>query len=138
MRAASFALAFVGAILVAGALAPVLWIERGRLPPLTASYFWMMIAPAILVAIVLVYQWNRRIDVLSSLALIAIGIGTALYPMWGPPFLPDMVMRLDWIGTILSMYLPGILMIAAGLLQLRLPADGRAGRRYRTGDAATS
>ncbi len=123
---------------MAGALVPVLWIERGRLPPLTASYFWMMIAPAILVAIVEVYQWNVRIDVGSSLALIVIGIGTALYPKWGPPFLPDMVMRLDWIGTILSMYLPGILMIIAGLLQLRLSAADRPGRRYRAGVASTS
>ena len=139
MRPLSFALAFAGAILCAGALAPVLWIEKGKLPPLTGSYFWMMIVPAIAVAIVLAYQWNRRIDRGSSIVLIAIGIATGLYPMWGPRFLPDMVMKLDWIGTIISMYLPGVLIVAAGLLQLSLPASRRrAGKSYRGMGPATS
>ncbi|HUQ16927.1 MAG TPA: hypothetical protein VM070_03990 [Candidatus Saccharimonadales bacterium] len=139
MRVLSFALAFVGAVTCAAALAPVLWIERGKLPPLTASYFWMMIMPAIAVAIVLAYQWNRRIDRGSSIVLIVIGIATGLYPMWGPTFLPDMKMKLDWIGTIISMYLPGLLIVAAGLLQLSLPASGRqAGKAYRGAGPATS
>lgn len=135
---ASFALAFLGAILCAGALAPVLWIERGRLPPLTGSYFWMMIMPAILVALVLAYQWNVRMDRPSSIGLVVVGVGTALYPMWGPTFLPDMIMKLDWIGTILSMYLPGVLIAAAGLMQLRLTAGPRSGRSYRAGASSTS
>jgi len=139
MRQLSFGLAFLGAILCAGALAPVLWIEKGRLPPLTTSYFWMMIMPAIAVAIVLAYQWNVRIDRGSSVALVAIGIATALYPLWGPTFLPDMVMRLDWIGTILSMYVPGALMVVAGLMQLALPAGARhAGKTYRPTGSTTS
>lgn len=127
MRRWSFALAFVGAIVCATALAPVLWIERGRLPPLSWSYFWMMIVPAIAVAVVLAYQWNVRIDRGSTIALVAIGVATAFYPMWGPTFLPDMVMRLNWIGTILSMYLPGALIVAAGLLQFGLPPAERRG-----------
>lgn len=139
MRPLSFSLAFIGAVLCAGALAPVLWIERGKLPPLNASYFWMMIMPAIAVAVVLAYQWNRRIDRGSSIALVAIGIATGLYPMWGPTFLPDMVMKLDWIGTILSMYVPGVLIVGAGLLQLGLPAGARsAGKSYRRSGSATS
>jgi len=139
MRSLSFGLAFIGAILCAGALAPVLWIEKGKLPPLSGSYFWMMIMPAITVAIVLAYQWNLRIDKASSVALILIGVATGLYPRWGPTFLPDMIMRLDWIGTILSMYVPGVLVAAAGLLQLSLPASARrAGKTYRRTGAATS
>jgi len=90
-------------------------------------------APAIAVAVVLAYQWNVRIDRGSTIALVAIGV----YPMWGPTFLPDMVMRLNWIGTILAMYLPGAVIVAAGLLQLRLSPDERRDRRHGRG-AATS
>jgi len=98
----------------------------------------MMIAPVIAVALVLAYQWNLRIDPASSIALILIGAGITFYPMWGPPFWPDMTMPLDWIGTIVSMYLPGVLVAAAGALQLRLPTGERPGRRYRVGAASTS
>src|SRR5438067_2388265 len=98
----------------------------------------MMIAPAVAVAIVLIYQWNMRIDRASSIALIVIGAGITLYPLWGPPFWPEMTMPLDWIGTIVSMYLPGVLVAAAGLLQFRLPMGERPGRRYRAGVASTS
>src|ERR1700737_4707647 len=103
----SFALAIIGSILCAGVLAPVVWLDRGRLPPFNAEYFWMMIAPAIAVAVVLAYQWNLRIDRRSSIALIVLGLGIALYPFWGPPFWPGMTMTLGHIGTILSMYVPG-------------------------------
>ena len=116
---------------------PVFLVERGRLPTLTTSYFWMMIAPAVLVAIVLAYQWNVRVDRRSSIALIVIGIGTGLYPLWGPPFLPDMIMRLDWIGTVLSMYVPGLLIVVAGLLQFRFPHGEPLGR-YRSRSRSTS
>jgi hypothetical protein len=119
-------------------LAPVVWFQRGVLPPFDATYFWMMIAPVIAVALVLAYQWNLRIDPASSIALILIGAGITFYPMWGPPFWPDMTMPLDWIGTIVSMYLPGVLVAAAGALQLRLPTAERPGRRYRVGAASTS
>jgi hypothetical protein len=115
-------------VVCAGILVPVVWLERGKLPPFNAAYFWMMIAPVIGVAMVLAYQWNRRIDRWSSIALIVLGLGIALYPIWGPPFWPDMAMPLGWIGTILSMYLPGTLVAVAGLLQLWLPAGERLGR----------
>jgi hypothetical protein len=133
VRLWSFGLATIGAILCAVGVAPVSWIERGRLPPFDAGwYLGMMIAPAVAVAIVLVYQWNIRVDRASSIALIVLGIGTGLYPFWGPPIWPAMTMRLDWIGTILSMYLPGVLIAAAGLLQLRLSASEQLGRRSRS------
>jgi hypothetical protein len=133
MKLWSFGLATLGAILCAVGVAPVSWIERGKLPPFDAGwYLGMMIAPAVAVAIVLIYQWNLRIDRRSSIALIVLGIGTGLYPFWGPPIWPAMTMRLDWIGTILSMYLPGILIAAGGLLQFGLPPGARLGRRYRS------
>jgi hypothetical protein len=138
MKPWSFGLAIVGAILCAVGLAPVVWSESGVLPPFDATYFWMMIAPVIAVALVLAYQWNVRIDRASSIALIVIGAGITFYPMWGPPFWPEMTMPLDWIGTIVSMYLPGVLVAAAGLLQFRLPMGERPGRRYRAGVASTS
>ena len=138
MKRWSVGLAVVGAILCAGILAPVVWFEHGVLPPFNETYFWMMIAPVIAVALVLAYQWNVRIDRPSSIALSVLGLGIALYPMWGPPFWPAMKMPFDWIGTILSMYLPGILILAAGLLQFRLPPGDRPGRRYRAGVASTS
>ena len=139
MKLWSFGLATLGAILCAVGVAPVLWIERGKLPPFDAGwYLGMMIAPAVAVAVVLVYQWNVRIDRASSIVLIVLGVGTALYPFWGPPIWPAMTMRLDWIGTILSMYVPGVLIAIAGLLQVRLPTRERPGRRYRAGAATTS
>lgn len=134
----SSGLVIVGSILCAGVLAPVVWFEQGGLPPLNATYFWMMLAPVIAAALVLAYQWKMSIDRRSSIALIAIGLGTGFYPMWGPPFWPSMTMPLEWIGTILSMYLPGALIAAGGLLQLRLPQTERLGRSYRAGGASTS
>jgi hypothetical protein len=134
----SFGLAVVGSILCVGVLAPVVWFDSGGLPPFDATYFWMMIAPVIVVAVVLASEWNVRADRPSSIALIVIGTGIALYPMWGPPFWPSMTMPLGWIGTILSMYLPGLLIAAGGLLQLRLPSGQRLGRGYRSGGRSTS
>lgn len=132
MKGWTFGLATLGAILCAVGVAPVSWIERGKLPPFDAGwYIGMMIVPAVAVAAVLIYQWNLRIDRRSSIALIVLGIATGLYPFWGPPIWPAMTMRLDWIGTIVSMYLPGVLIVVAGLLQLRLPPSVRPGRRYR-------
>jgi hypothetical protein len=133
VKRTSFGLAFAGAVLCAAGVAPVTWIERGRLPPFDAGwYLGMMIAPAVAVAIVLAYQWNVKIDRPSVIALIVIGIATGLYPFWGPPIWPAMTMRLDWIGTILSMYVPGVLITTAGWLQLRLPVAERPGRRSRS------
>jgi len=134
----SFGLAIVGAIVCAGVLAPVVWLESGGPPSFRARYFWVMIAPVIAVAVVLAYQWNMRIDRVSSIALVVIGAGITFYPMWGPPFWPSMTMPLGWIGTILSMYLPGLLIAAGGLLQLRLPSGERLGRGYRLGTRSTS
>jgi hypothetical protein len=98
----------------------------------------MMIAPVIAAALVLAYQWKVSIDRRSSIALIAIGLGTGFYPIWGPPFWPSMAMPLEWIGTILSMYLPGALIAAGGVLQLGLSPSERLGRSYRAGGASTS
>lgn len=139
MKRLSFALAFVGAILCAVGVAPVTLIERGRLPPFDAGwYIGMMIVPALAVAAILAYQWNVRVDRRSAVAMIVVGIATGLYPFWGPPIWPAMTMRLDWIGTIVSMYVPGLLIVLAGLLQLRLPPEARAGRRYKEAAGSTS
>lgn len=117
-------------MMTAAILAPVVYIESGELPPLDASYFWMMIVPALAAGTVLLYQLRRGIDRPSSIATILIGILIATYPLWGPSLDEGMRMPLDWIGTILGHYVAGALVVLAGLLQLmRAPTISARARR---------
>ncbi len=118
MRRTTWALIGVGAIMTAAILGPVVYLESRDLPPLNAGYFWMMIVPALAAGTVLLYQLRRGIDRPSSIATILIGIVIATYPFWGPSLDKSMEMPLDWIGTILGHYVPGALVVLAGVLQL--------------------
>ena len=104
--------------MTAGVLGPIVYLESGELVPIDASYFWMMIAPALAAGAVLLYQLTRGIDRPSSIMTILIGIVVATYPFWGPSLDEGMRMPLDYIGTILGHYVPGALVVLAGALQL--------------------
>jgi len=108
----------LGAIMTAAILAPIVYIESGALVPIDAPYVWMMIVPALAVGAVLLYQRRRGIDRFSSFATIVIGIAIVSYPFWGPSLDEGFIMPLDWIGTILSHYVPGALVVLAGVFQL--------------------
>jgi hypothetical protein len=115
---ATWALIGLGAIMTAAILGPVMYVESRELPPLDASYFWMMIAPALAAGAVLLYQVRRGIDQASSVTTIVIGIVIATYPFWGPSLDKGMEMPLGWIGTILAHYVAGALVVLAGVAQL--------------------
>ena len=121
MKSASWVLIALGAAMTATVLAPVRYIEAGRLPTLTSTYVWMMIVPALAAGAVLLYQWRRSIDRPSAIAAVLIGVVIATYPFWGHSFDEGMRMRLDWIGTILAHYVAGALVALAGVLQLLEP-----------------
>lgn len=124
MQRSTWALIALGAIMTAAVLAPVVYLESGDLPPLDASYFWMMIVPAIAAGMVLLYQLWRGTDRPSSVAAVLIGIMIATYPLWGPSLDEGMRMPLEWIGTILGHYVAGALVVLAGVLQLiRAPTN---------------
>lgn len=108
----------LGAIMTAAILAPIVYIESGELVPIDAPYFWMMIVPALAVGAVLLYQSRRGIDRFSTFVTILIGIVVATYPVWGPSLDEGMRMPFDWIGTILSHYVAGALVVLAGVVQL--------------------
>ena len=118
VRRTTWALVALGAIMTAAILGPVVYVESRDLPPLNASYFWMMIVPALAAGTVLFYQVRRGVDRPSSIVTILIGIVIAGYPFWGPSFDSGMAMPLDWIGTILGHYVAGALVVLAGVVQL--------------------
>jgi hypothetical protein len=111
-------------------LGPIVYIESRDLPPLDASYFWMMIAPALAAGAVLLYQVRRGIDQRSSVATVLIGIVIATYPLWGPSLDKGMAMPLDWIGTILAHYVAGALVVLAGVVQLMRAPRSSAPAHY--------
>lgn len=104
--------------MTATVLAPIVYIESGSLMPITLSYFWMMIVPALAAVAVLLYQGRRGIDRASAIALFLIGIVIVTYPFWGPSLDEGMRMPLDWIGTILGHYVAGALVLLGSVLQL--------------------
>lgn len=114
----TWALMALGAIITAAILAPIVYIESGALVPIDAPYVLMMIVPALAVGAVLLYQRSRGVDRISSLVTIVVGIVIMTYPLWGPSLDVGFTMPLDWIGTILAHYVPGTLVVLAGLLQL--------------------
>src|SRR5438046_9152963 len=94
----------LGALLTAFVLGPVMLIEAGSLPALDSHYILMMWVPAALAVVPLFYQRSRGLDLPSVVVVLLAGVVISTIPFWGPNLDPDMKMRLDWIGTILSHY----------------------------------
>ena len=108
----------LGALLTAVVLAPVKLIESGVLLTVTSSYVLMMLVPATLAVVLLVYQRSRGLDLASVAAALLVGIVSSTIPFWGPNLDPGMTMPLSWIGTILAHYVAGAIMLLGGVLQL--------------------
>lgn len=108
----------LGAVMTAAILAPIVYIESGSVVPISPSYFWMMIVPALAAGAALLYQAKRGIDRPSTITLVLLGIVIATYPFWGPSLDEGMRMPLEWIGTILGHYVAGALVVLGGVLQL--------------------
>ena len=109
----------LGALLVASGLAPILYIEKGRLPNITSSYILMMFVPAVIALAPLLYQRARGLDSASIGVVLLAGVVIGTIPFWGPSLDPGMQMRNDWIGTIVAHYTAGAIVVLGGLLQLR-------------------
>jgi hypothetical protein len=108
----------LGALLTAFVLAPVRLIESGTLPTVTSSYVLMMLVPATLAVVLLVYGRSRGLDLASVAAALLVGIVISTIPFWGPNLDPGMKMPLGWIGTILGHYVAGAIVLLGGVLQL--------------------
>lgn len=118
----SIGLIVVGAILTAVGIVPIRYVQQGTLPPLTSSYFLMMLVPAALAIVVAVYQLRRGIDRASAFAALGIGVVIGTIPFWGPSLDPGMRMPLEGLGTIVAHYLAGVLVAMGALLQLAGPS----------------
>jgi len=108
----------LGALLTAFVLVPVLLIESGELLTVTSSYVLMMLVPATLAVVLLVYQRSRGLDLASVAVALLVGVVISTIPFWGPNLDPGMKMPLGWIGTILGHYVAGAIVLLGGVLQV--------------------
>lgn len=74
----------LGALLTAFVLVPVLLIESGKWLTVTSSYALMMLAPATLAIVPLVYQRSRGLDLASVAVALLVGVVISTIPFWGP------------------------------------------------------
>ena len=78
----------------------------------------MMLVPAALAVVLLVYQRSRGLDLASVVVALLVGVVISTIPFWGPNLDPGMKMPLGWIGTILGPYVAGAIVLLGGVLQI--------------------